>query len=343
MLGGVVKDEASAVTMVETRPALRGSIEVDVEIVPDDVDRSGRILRGDRAHEAPQVLGLPRRAAGRDDVSGAHIERREDGLRPVPPVFPFPTRTAAWLAWPPMIGVAMFQGLHAGHLVHAEHGAARRRVEIEVADLGHLLPELRIGAVEPAPHQMRPDGTLREDPLHGRLADRGHDPAGDRLPAHLLDRPRDRDVLGLSAAVRPGVLLPDRLTGQGDDLAARDGVERRGMAPAREIPEAFEPLTQEPPAPAFDAPDRDAHASRDLACAPAFDTGQDDPRPCGIPLRVGRRAHAEGQFCGLLGRQLEDQWRPSPSCRGPHLSESRYRSISEMYSAFSAVMSGPDH
>jgi hypothetical protein len=61
---------------------------------------------------------------------------------------------------------------------------------------------------------MRPDGALREDPLHGRLADRRHDPAGDRLLAHVLEGPRDREVLGLPAAVVPGVLLPDRLTGQ---------------------------------------------------------------------------------------------------------------------------------
>src|SRR6202158_1176040 len=207
MLRGVVKDEGSAVTAVEARPAPRGTVEVDIEVIPDDVDRSLGILRRDRAHEAPQVLGLPRRAAGRNDVPDAHIEGREDRLRAVPPVFPFPTRAAAWPAWPPMIGVAMCQGLHAGHLVHAEHGAARRRVEIEVADLGHLFPELRIGAVEPAPHQMRTDGALREDPLHGGFADRRHDLADDRLPPHVLDGPRDRDVLWLPAAIRPGVLL----------------------------------------------------------------------------------------------------------------------------------------
>src|SRR5439155_1256771 len=83
------------------------------------------------------------------------------------------------------------------------------------------LPKLRVGAVQPSPHQMRPHVALREDPLHGRPADRRHDPVGGGLLSHLLDGPRDRDVLGLPAAVRPGVLLPDRLTRQRDDLAAR--------------------------------------------------------------------------------------------------------------------------
>jgi hypothetical protein len=52
-------------------------------------------------HEAPQVLGLPRLAAGCDHLPGAHIEGREDRLRAVPRVLPFPTRAAAWPAWPP--------------------------------------------------------------------------------------------------------------------------------------------------------------------------------------------------------------------------------------------------
>src|ERR1700674_3514405 len=142
MLGGEVKDEASAVAAVESRPAPRGAVAVDVEVVPDDVDWALGILRGDCAHEALQVLARPPRAAGRDDLPGAHIERRDDRLSAVPCVLPFPARTAAGPARPPVVGEAMFQGLHSGHLVNAEHGAARGRVEIEGAALGHLLPKL---------------------------------------------------------------------------------------------------------------------------------------------------------------------------------------------------------
>src|SRR6266545_1650024 len=343
MLGGVMKDEASAVATVESRPALRGAVEVDVEVVPDDVDRSLRILRGDGAHESPQVLALPRRAADRDDLPGAHIKGRNDGSRAVPFVLPFPTRAASRTAGSPMIGKTVFQGLHASHLVNAEHGAAGGRVEIEVADLGHLLPKLRIGAVQPAAHQMRPDGALREDPLHGRLADRRHDGAGDGLLTHVLDGPRDRDVLGLPAAVWPGVLLPDRLTRQRDDLAAGHRAEFRCMAPAREIPKARKALAQESASPALDAPDGDAQAIRDLTRASAFGARQDDPRPRRVTLCGSGRAHTQRQFCGFLGRQLERQRRSSTSRRGTHLGELPYRSLCEMYSAFSVVMSGSDH
>ena len=190
---------------------------------------------------------------------------------------------------------------------------------------------------------MRPDVALREDPLHGRLADRRHDLAGDRLLAHVLDGPRDRDVPRLPAAVLPGVLLTDRLTGQRDDLAAGHRAEFQSMAPAREIPKALEALPQESPAPALDAPDGNPQAIRDLTRAAAFGACQDDPRPRRVTLCAGGRAHPRGQCCGFFGRQLERQRRSSTSRRGTHLGELPYRSLCEMYSAFSVVMSGSDH
>jgi hypothetical protein len=212
-----------------------------------------------------------------------------------------------------MVGEAVFQGLHAGHLVNAEDGAAWGRAEIEVADRGPLLPKLRIGAVQPSPHQMRAHGALGQDPLHGRPADRRDDPASDGRLSHVLDGPRDGEVLRFPAAVRPGILLPDRLARQRDDLAAGYRAERQGMATARESPEPFEALAQESPPPALDAPDRDSQTSRDLSRASAVGACQDDPRPGGITLGAGRRTYPEGQFGGFLGRQLERQRRPPPS------------------------------
>src|SRR5260370_41860251 len=109
MLGGVVKDEASAVATGESRPAPRGAVEVDIEVVPDDVDRSLRILRGDLAHEPQQVLALPRRAADRDALPGAHIKGRNDGPRAVPWGLPVPTRPASRTSGSPMIGTTRVQ------------------------------------------------------------------------------------------------------------------------------------------------------------------------------------------------------------------------------------------
>ena len=103
-----------------------------------------------------------------------------------------------------------------------------------------------------------------------------------------------------------GVLLPDRFTHQGDDLAAGDRLERRGMAPAREIPEAFEALAQESPAPAFAAPDGTAQARRDLTRAPAFGARQNDSRPRDVPL-----CGWSGLVLGRTGRSL-----PRASARG---------------------------
>jgi hypothetical protein len=141
---------------------------------------------------------------------------------------------------------------------------------------------------------MRPDVALREDPLRGRLADRRHDLAGGRLLAHVLEGPRDRDVLALPAAVLPGGLPTDRLTGQRDDLAAGHRAEFQCMAPAREILKALEVLTQEPPAPALDAPNGDSQAIRDLTRAAAFGARQDDPpRAASRCVLVGARTRED--------------------------------------------------
>ena len=131
---------------------------------------------------------------------------------------------------------------------------------------------------------------------------------------------------------------------EGDD-AHKEQVDH---APARvadrdQIAEPLEALAQESPSPAFDAPHGDSHASRDLPRASSFGTRQDDPRPGGVALCGGRCSYSEGQFSGFLGRQLERQRRPTTSRQGTHLGDLTYRNISEMYSAFSAVMSGPDH
>jgi hypothetical protein len=102
-------------------------------------------------------------------------------------------------------------------------------------------------------------------------------------------------------------------------------------------------LPQESPSPALDAPDGDSQAIRDLTRASALGARQDDPRPRSVTLRAGWRSHPQGQFCCFFGRQLKRQRRPSTSRRGTHLGELPYRSISEMYSSFSVVMSGSDH
>ena len=305
---------------------------MDVEVVPDDVDGTFGIRRGDQAHKAPQVLGLPRLAARRDDLPGAHIEGRDDCLRAVAGVLPLPTRAATGLAGAPMVREAVFQGLYTGHFVDAEHGAIGWRMETEIADLRHFFPELRVGAVQPAPDQMRPYVALRENPLHARFADRRDDPASDGLLSDLLERPRDRDVLRFPAAVSSGVLLTDRLTGQGNDLAAGDGVELRGVAATRKISKALKTFAQESTAPTLDASDRNAQARGDLLRASAFGARHDDPRPSGVTLSARRRAHPTGQFCGFLGRQLQHQRRSTASRRGFHLSDLPYRHLSEMYS-----------
>jgi hypothetical protein len=242
-----------------------------------------------------------------------------------------------------MIGEAVFQGLYAGHLVNAEDGAAVRRGEIEITDLRHLLPKVRVGAVQPSSDQMRPYVALSEDSLHGRLADRRHDAASDGVPSYLLDGPRDRNVLGCPTAVRPGVLLTNRLTGQRDDLAAGHGAEFRSMAVARKISKPLEALPQESASPALDAPNGNPQAIRDLARAATVGARQDDLRPRRVTLCARRRSHSGGQFCGFIRRQLERQRRPSTSRRDTHLGELPYRSLSGMYSAFSVVMSGSDH
>jgi len=103
-------------------------------------------------------------------------------------------------------------------------------------DLGDLFPKLGIRAVQPSAHQMRPYGALRDDSLHGGRRDRRDDAPGDGFLAHVLQGARDRDVLRLRAAVRPGALLPDWPTGQRDDLAAGHRAEFWSMDGAEGLP-----------------------------------------------------------------------------------------------------------
>jgi len=67
VLGRVVEDKALIIAAVELQPALRWTVEVDVEVVPDDVNGSLGVLSGDLAHEAHQVLALTCLAASRHD------------------------------------------------------------------------------------------------------------------------------------------------------------------------------------------------------------------------------------------------------------------------------------
>jgi hypothetical protein len=60
--------------------------------------------------------------------------------------------------------------LHAGLLVDAQHRGTARRGHVQRADFGHLVPKLRIRAMQPQTHPMRPHLCIVQDADHAGAA-----------------------------------------------------------------------------------------------------------------------------------------------------------------------------
>jgi putative transposase len=77
MQRSVVETEAVAVPRIETGPPLLGTIEMNVQVIPDDVYIARRVTAGELFHELHQVGGLPVLARLAVDLAGMWIESRQ--------------------------------------------------------------------------------------------------------------------------------------------------------------------------------------------------------------------------------------------------------------------------
>src|SRR6266542_2977115 len=86
VLGRVNELKAFAMASIEPTPPMIGSVIVDVEVVPHDVDLLARIAACDLLHEADQCFGAAMWNYARQDSAGLDLERRQQCLGAVPDV-----------------------------------------------------------------------------------------------------------------------------------------------------------------------------------------------------------------------------------------------------------------
>src|SRR5690606_29093894 len=123
----------SAVTSVEPTPALTGTVQVNVQVVPDHDDAPGfPVLPGHLIHQRFQVSGSsPVAALGRYPAVG-DVQRGQQRLRSMANVFVFVA------AEPSGYGAAGFMfsflGLNAGLFIDAQDDSVAGRVKVELND-----------------------------------------------------------------------------------------------------------------------------------------------------------------------------------------------------------------
>src|SRR5258708_8614124 len=84
--------ESPSVALVELLPARAA---MDVEVVPDDVDGTSRVLPRKRLHELHEILGTSSSPAMSEDFARAGVEGRDQRSRAVPHVLELQTRIAS--------------------------------------------------------------------------------------------------------------------------------------------------------------------------------------------------------------------------------------------------------
>jgi len=325
MLGRVVEDEALAVAGVERTPPPLLTIEVNVQVIPDDMDGPGRVAHRELLHERHQIGRRPRRSARAHDLAPVHLKGAEQRLRAVPGVFELPPPGPA--RGGRAIRKAPLPGLHAGLFVDRQDDGAGRGMQIQVGNLGDLRPELGIGTVQPALDAVRSQVAVGQDALIAAPTDALHD----ATRGGFLDQRRNR---ARRLALRPCY----GLAGQSDQLGAGDGAELRRRARPRPVLQPRQPLALKSPPPALDRTGMDAQPPRDGASTLTLFTGQDDPRPHGIALETRPGSNPTLEFGTLLLAQRDSAARPAAT---QHAATASRRTLRDQTSCSTRGRSAP--
>ncbi len=134
-----MEHESAAVSRIEAGPPLLITVEVDVEVVPDDVDRSRWVERGNVLHVAQEVVAFPCVTTLGDDTPFVHLECAQERLRAMAAILEFSPSWPAWSRW--LVRESALEGLHPRLLVDAQHHRTGGRIEVQLDDLRHLLPK----------------------------------------------------------------------------------------------------------------------------------------------------------------------------------------------------------
>ena len=143
---------------------------VHIEVVANDDDLAGGVVRHELFEERDEALRRARHAPA-EDLARLHVERRDQIRRAVSYVLGLPAQ-AALATGGHVERVEIFARRHAGLLVDAEHPHARRRRDVEIANRTSLRAEVGIGAVQPRLHAMGPQATAQKDPTDLAAAQR---------------------------------------------------------------------------------------------------------------------------------------------------------------------------
>jgi len=171
MFGRVDELKAAAVTSIELPPSLVRTVAVNIEIIPDNVDRAGRILTGERVHECDQVRGSAAATTLREHLASPNVERGEQRNDTTASVLELVSTEGADGGKP--AGESSAQRLNLSLLVDAHDRRSRRRSQIQVTDPANFRREIGIGAMQPQSIPMRSqlaiaqnatDFTAAEDP-----------------------------------------------------------------------------------------------------------------------------------------------------------------------------------
>lgn len=279
MRGGVDEREASAMTLVERRPALVLAVMVNVQVVPDDDDASRRPL-GEFLHELDEVSGRPALATLPVDLSGGRVERRQQGAGAVSAVLELSPslRVPRRGRFDARCVVVREEAL----LVDAEHGHTLLWGDVVLAHSAGLLDELRVLAVEPHADPVRPDRAVAENPPHFADADEEAGFLQERSLKRLLrpQHPKRR------------LVIVDALAGEADEASSDFERHHRWSPGPVDVIECFHRgirCEAVPPAPdrthAATDPVRDALVVPAGCCTPHDASPLHQPVGGGLPTR----------------------------------------------------------
>src|SRR5262249_28842196 len=155
--------ETPAMTTIKVDPAFA---VVRVEVVPDDMNRLGRVSVRHEIHKGEQIKLSSLSGTATEDVCCVDVVGGGQHPRALSLVLEFPASHLPW-RWQSASKPSR-QRLHAGLLVDAKHDLAwLGRVDVEGNDLSHLAREFRVGAVAPHPVVMRFQIDIVQDTTNG--------------------------------------------------------------------------------------------------------------------------------------------------------------------------------
>lgn len=197
-------------------------------------------------------------------------------------------------------------GLDSRLLIHRQHDRVPGRLSVQRANLIDLVPELRVGAVQPLPNTVRAHVASLQDPLQMAAAD-------------LLDHPALDGTIDQFVQRRCGSSL--RLGGlarQGQQLQALRGANAPGPARSRHLLQALQPLPGQASAPVRHGLYRNTHRLRDRRRRLTCVGHQRNLRSDNLPVLSGASARQHLKRLAIFSRQF-DRLRLSSSRHAPKL------------------------